>query len=249
MLQRSRIAVVVPAYNEAKLITATLRKIPHYVDDIVVVDDGSQDETYHRVKSLDDRRVKVIRHSENRGVGAAIITGYNHAFGVGADIAAVMAGDDQMAPEQLEQVLCPILQGKADYVIGNRLTHPEVRLRMPTMRWVGNHLFSTLTRWVTGLQIRDCQCGYTALSREGAQKLPLDRLWPRYGYLNDLLAHCALVRIRIEQVSVEPVYKDEVSGIRAHHVLITLPCILLRAFYRRLREQRGLRIPTLIQNR
>ncbi len=151
MLYGARVAVVVPAHDEARLIARTLRSIPAYVDHVVVVDDASRDETAQRVEALDDPRVELVRHLENRGVGAAIATGYRRAFGAGAQVAAVMAGDGQMDPRDLEALLTPVLRGEADYAKGDRLSHPDAFARMPVSRWLGNHGLSAATRVATGL--------------------------------------------------------------------------------------------------
>lgn len=234
MLEGKRVAVVVPAYREERLITRTLAGIPDYVDTILVIDDGSDDATSARASSVGDPRVRVIRHATNRGVGAAIATGYRAAFEALADVAVVVGGDAQMDPDDMRALLVPVLAGEADYAKGNRLVFPGVRERMPVGRFVGNHVFSALTRLVTGLRVGDSQCGYTALSREAASQLPLDRLWPRYGYPNDLLGWLALARLRVRDVPVRPVYADERSGIGLRHALFVVPYVLLRVLSRRL---------------
>lgn len=232
MLAGARVAVVVPAYNEERLIARTLASIPSFVDLVVVVDDGSEDGTAARAGAANDPRVRLRRHPRNRGVGAAIATGYREAFSTGADVAAVMAGDAQMDPDDLAAILGPILRGEADYVKGNRLDHATVRRSMPFLRLVGNRALSALTRTVVGLEIEDSQCGYTALSRTASEALDLDDLWPRYGYPNDLLARAAHARLRVAEVVVRPVYGDEGSGIGIGHALFVIPYVLGRAWIR-----------------
>src|SRR5512140_2870434 len=105
MLGQAQIAVVVPAYHESLLIVRTLRGIPRFVDRIIVVDDGSSDATAALAEREADPRIVVIRHAQNRGVGAALKTGYTQAFADGADIVAVMAGDGQMDPADLQPLL------------------------------------------------------------------------------------------------------------------------------------------------
>jgi glycosyltransferase involved in cell wall biosynthesis len=240
MLQQRTIAVIVPAFNEERFIESTLTSIPDYVDHIVVVDDGSSDGTAACVQKSRDRRVVLLQHDRNRGVGAALCTGYQVAFGKDADIVAVMAGDGQMDPDDLERLLQPVLSGKADYVKGDRLSHPEVRRQMPRTRWMGNLLFTMVTRWAIGAPVSDSQCGYTALSRHAARQVPLDRLWSGYGYPNDLLGWLTLAGARVHEVQVRPVYGQEVSGIGLWHVLFVIPGVLARIWFRRVGKTRRL---------
>src|SRR6478609_12234999 len=104
MLEGKSVAVVVPAHNEAALIDAMLQGIPGFVDRIFVVDDASTDATAERVRSVDDPRVELIVHERNRGVGASIVTGYKRALAERIDATAVMAGDNQMDPDELEEL-------------------------------------------------------------------------------------------------------------------------------------------------
>ncbi len=233
MLEGKRVAVVVPAYREARLIGRTLGGLPPFVDAIYVIDDASDDDTAARARAQADARVVVLRHAENRGVGAAIVTGYRAAFEAGADVAVVVGADAQMDPADMPALLRPVLEGEADYAKGNRLVWPGARARMPATRWLGNHLFSGLTRLVTGLDVGDSQCGYTALTREAATALPLELLWSRYGYPNDLLGHLAQRGLRVVDVPVRPVYADEQSGIGLRHALFVVPFVLLRVLARR----------------
>src|ERR671926_559473 len=108
MLEGKSVAVVVPAHDEEGLIGATLQGIPGFVDRIFVVDDASTDATADRARSVGDPRVEVVVHDRNRGVGAAIVTGYKRALAERMDATAVMAGDNQMDPDELELFATPI---------------------------------------------------------------------------------------------------------------------------------------------
>ncbi len=236
MIEGCRIAVVVPAYREERLIRTTLRGIPTWVDVIVVVDDGSDDGTCAAVREAGDPRVVLLVHGSNRGVGAAIATGYARALSLGADILVVMGGDAQMDPADLPNLLAPIVAGEADYVKGNRFVHAEVR-NMPAMRRLAGRCLAALTRATTGLDIDDSQCGYTALAAQAALRLPLETLWPRYGYPNDLLALLASRGLRVREVAVRPVYGQEVSGVRPWHAAVVAWVIV-----QRWRRNRGVRL-------
>ena len=236
MIESARIAVVVPAFNEARWIAETVATMPGFVDHVLVIDDASDDTTSAVARAAPDERVEVVRHAENRGVGAAIITGYRRARALGADVVAVMAGDGQMDPDDLPAVVRPIVDGDADYVKGNRLLHPGVFRTMPPARLAGTAVLAWLTRHAAGLpSLGDSQCGYTAISGAAIDALDhkLDAIWPRYGYPNDLLGALARERLRVREVVVRPVYRGEASGLRARH-LITIGYLIGRVAYRRL---------------
>lgn len=240
MLDGAKIAVVVPSYNEARWIGETVSTMPSFVDDVLVVDDASTDGTSAEAGRADDPRVSVVRHPQNRGVGAAIVTGYRAAAARGADVVAVMAGDGQMHPDDLRRVVEPVARREHGYVKGNRLRHPDALMIMPLGRLAAGHALG----WLTGAAIgrpglSDSQCGFTAISRAAIAAIDLDALWPRYGYPNDLLGELARAGVSIGEVDVRPVYRGEASGIRPWHVG-TVMFLLARAALRRAskREQR-----------
>ncbi|HKO46207.1 MAG TPA: glycosyltransferase family 2 protein [Polyangiaceae bacterium] len=227
MWQSAQVAVIVPCFREARLIERTLASMPAFVDLIVVVDDASDDGTAEVVLGVGDPRVELVVHAENRGVGAAIVSGYRAALAADCDVLVVMAGDAQMAPEDLSAVVEPVALGQASYVKGNRFRHVR-KTDMPLARRVAGRLLALATRLATGLRVDDCQCGYTAISRAAALRLPLDDLWPRFGYPNDLLGMLAARALSVVEVPVRPVYADERSGVRAWHALSILLLIARR---------------------
>jgi len=229
MLDGARIAVIVPAYREVRLLGRTLTKIPAFVDAVYVVDDASDDGTPNIARDAGDPRVRCFVHAENRGVGAAIVSGYEAALGDGHDVLAVMAGDDQMHPDDLAPLVRAVLGG-ADYAKGNRFVHPDAG-RMPVMRRAGGELLSLFTRISTGLRISDTQCGYTALAARTATRLPLSELFPRYGYPNDLLGMLAARGHAVVDVPVRPVYADERSGLRPWHAA-RIPLVIARRWWK-----------------
>jgi len=234
VLERASIAVVVPAFNEERWIAETVARMPAYVDHVIVVDDASRDGTAREATRAGCS--DVIRHPENRGVGAAIVTGYRRALALGADVVAVMAGDGQMHPDDLAALALPVARGEADYVKGNRLAYPGVLALMPPVRLAGTAALAWLTRLAAGLdRLSDSQCGFTAVSARALRALEadLDRLWPRYGYPNDLLGAVARRGLRLREVVVRPVYRGEASGLRPWH-LATIGYVVGRVACRRL---------------
>jgi glycosyltransferase involved in cell wall biosynthesis len=235
MFEGARVIVVVPAFDEAERIAGVVTSMPAEVDEIVVVDDASRDATAARARECGDARARVIVHATNRGVGAAIATGYRDALGRGGgrrDAFVVMAGDGQMDPRDLPAVVAPVARGEAGYVKGNRFLHADVARAMPNGRRIGGLVFSRLTSLAIGQPIHDSQCGYTAISREACARLDLDGLWPGYGYPNDLLGQLARRQVAIREVCVRPVYAGEASGLRAWH-LARIAQLVGRAWVRR----------------
>jgi len=236
MLRGRRIAVVVPAFNEAAKIGRTIRSVPGFVDHVIVVDDASHDGTGRRARRSQRRGLEVLRHPENRGVGAAIATGYARAFALGAEVTAVMAGDSQMDPADLGGLLGPVLDGRVDYAKGNRFAWPSGWRHMPPSRLLGNIVLSFLTRVAAGCwHLWDSQCGYTAANRAALAVVLAGPVFARYGYPNDLLARLSAAELRITDVPVRPVYGSTWrSGIRISKVVLPLLGLLGRATLRRL---------------
>ncbi len=226
-------AVVVPAYNEERLIAQTLATIPEFVDVVIVVDDASSDRTVVVASSTKTERVRIVRHARNRGVGASIATGYRLALRAGADVVAVMAGDAQMHPDDLRGLVLPVVRGEVDYAKGDRLSHTQARRIMPHGRRVMGHVLSWLTRRAAGLgSLSDSQCGYTAISAHAIERIDLAALFPRYGYPNDLVGKLVSTGCSIRDVPVRPVYGQETSGVRPWHVGVILG-LIVRVAWRR----------------
>ena len=236
MFDGKRVAVVVPAYDEEALVVETLRGIPELVDKVYVVDDASSDATGDRAKELGDPRVEVIRHERNKGVGAAIVTGYERALEDGIDVACVMAGDNQMDPQELQGLVEPVARGEVEYAKANRLVSGEAWKVIPHTRYLGNAVLSLLTKIASGYwHVADSQAGYTAISRGALERLDLDRLYPRYGFPNDLLVHLNVENARVRDVPSRPIYNvGEQSGIRLRSVVPRISWLIFKAFWWRL---------------
>ncbi len=234
MYARLRIAGIIPAFNEERLVGGTVATIPGFVDDVLVIDDGSTDRTIVRARAAGDDRLLIVRHNRNRGVGAAIISGYRKALRLGADVAVVLAGDGQMDPAEMTRLIEPIAAGAADFVTGHRLGHRGLQARRPAARRVGNHVLTHLTRLSTGdPSVQDAQCGYTAISRAALETLPLGTVWPRYGYPNDLRGLVRAAGLRVVERPVTPIYGSERSGIRPMSAIPTYSYVLARTWFRR----------------
>ena len=234
-----KICVVIPAHEENLLLPRTLETIPSFVDQIIVINDGSTDGTGEIANQWPDQRVNVVHHSENKGVGAAIVTGYCKALELDADAVVVVGADAQMDPDEMNSLIDPLVADQADYVKGDRLGHPELKSRMPLSRRIGNAALTVLTRWSSGYEhIRDSQCGYTAISARTLRSMDLKSLYCRYGFPNDVLAKLAEVQARVVDRPVSPIYGSESSGIRIHKVVFPIFWLLIRSGVRRHMRQR-----------
>lgn len=237
--------MVVPAYNEEKFIASVIDNVPEYVDKVFVINDASLDNTERIAMDIaqTNARTKVISHHLNCGVGRAIITGYKGCLTENIDIVAVMAGDDQMKPEQLPNLLDPIIEDKADYCVGDRLSNLKNMEGMSYWRCFGNLQLRWLTRIAAlNFNIRDPQNGYTAIKCETLSAIDLDKIYPRYGYCNDLLVKLSATRARIVNIAIPAVYGKEKSKIKYWKFIPILSWLLLKDFLWRIsRINRGVR--------
>jgi glycosyltransferase involved in cell wall biosynthesis len=238
MYENKVISVVVPAHNEQKLIQKVLDELPSWIDHIIVVDDYSQDATSDKVheKMETDSRIDLIRHEKNQGVGATICTGYKASLEKEVDIAVVMAGDAQMDPADLENLIRPVALEGVDYAKGNRLFQGKAWDIIPRHRYIGNSILSLLTKIASGYwHVADTQCGYTAISKRAMELVDLDNIYPRYGMPNDLLVKLNIAECSVRDVPVRPVYNiGEVSEIRISRVVVTISRLLVHCFFNRL---------------
>lgn len=238
MFSNCKIAIVMPCYNEETKITSSIQSIPEYIDSIYVVDDCSTDMSVEAVKRCMEHnpKIKLVRHKANFGVGRAIASGYQAVLNSDEDIAVVMAGDGQMDPEDLPDVIAPIISDQADYVKGNRFFHMVGIAPVPRVRLIGNLGLSVLTKITSGYwHVSDTQCGYTAIHRNFLSFIDWDSLYPRYGCPNDILTKLNIVNARVAEVPVRAIYgKGWTSKMRAHKVFFPLLALLLTLFFKRL---------------
>jgi glycosyltransferase involved in cell wall biosynthesis len=239
VLEGKRVAVVVPAHDEERLIGTTIGGIPSLVDRIIVVDDGSGDATAEAATGAGDDRVEVIRHERNRGVGAATVTGYERALEDAYDVVVVMNGDNQMDPEDLPTLVRPVVRGELDYAKANRLFTGQAWQLIPRTRYLGNAVLSMLTKIASGYwHVADSQSGYTVIAREMLAQLDLDDVYTDYGFPNDMLVHLNVWNARVRDFPSRPVYGvGERSGMRYRHVVPRISWLLLKGFFWRLWEK------------
>ena len=235
------VSMVIPAYNEEKLIEDTLLAVPPFIDRIYVVDDGSTDATSDIVKEFmhRDNRVELVQHENNRGPGAAIVTGYKKAVGDGYDAAAVIGGDNQMGMEYLSDFLEPFVDDEADYVKGNRFLKGKPK-NMPFNRLFGNTCLSIMTKIASGYgYIFDTQDGYTAISRKAIEKVDWSNAWEGYGYVSDFLIRFNVYGLRVKDIYRREVYLPGVkqSQIEIKRYIFVVGPMIVRGFFWRIKEK------------
>jgi dolichol-phosphate mannosyltransferase len=236
-LSQKAIAAVIPCYRVEREIGSLIASLPGYIKYVIVVDDASPDETSKIVmKAAErDRRIVLIRHENNLGVGGAMITGFRKALELNAQIVVKIDGDGQMDPAQLPNLLAPIIQGRADYTKGNRFRDFQALQKMPIIRRIGNMALGFLTKAATGYwNLFDPTNGFVALHGKVLAQLQFERIDHGYYFETSMLANLYLLGAVIKDVPMPARYGSEVSSLSVRRSLIEFPAKLLRTFLRRL---------------
>lgn len=285
MVNEKTVAVVVKAYNEEKQIRLVFEEMPEYVDRIIVVNDGSQDNTAgivadyidscekgykipatankqleqniynradivlaeiraneeksypaHKIYNDNDNDRIVLINSENSGPGGAVSLGYKWCRDHGIDCTVVIDGDGQMDPSEMKDIIRPVVYEEIDYVKGNRLQHPASRIIVPQIRYFGNNILSLLTKIASGYwSVSDTQTGYTAISLNALERIPIHEIYHSYGYPNDLLVKLNIANCILGEVPIKPVYDiGEQSKMKIIKVIPRLSILLIKDFMSRI---------------
>lgn len=231
-----KICIVVPAYKVSKTLAKLIAEIGPEVSHIIVVDDKCPENSGSQLlRQVSDSRLEVISRSENGGVGAATITGYERALQIGADVIVKLDGDGQMPPSQIKELIRPILAGKADYVKGNRFFEVEAIKKMPKNRVFGNLVLSFMTKLSSGYwQIFDPNNGFTAITSGALRRLPLHKIDNRYFFESDMLFRLNLNREVVVDVNMPAVYEDEISSLKISKVIFEFPAKHIRNLMKRI---------------
>jgi glycosyltransferase involved in cell wall biosynthesis len=183
-----------------------------------------------------DSRLILINLEKNSGVGASIAVGYKWAKDNSIDCTAVMAGDGQMDPDELESICMPVVADYIDYVKGDRLSHPSASVFIPRTRFIGNSILSILTKIASGYwHVTDTQTGYTAISKRALNSIKLYKIYRRYGMPNDMLVKLNTANCTLREVLIKPVYNvGEQSKMKVFKVIPKISWLLIRSFFRRI---------------
>lgn len=221
MNTKLKIAVVIPSYKVCDHILEVIGLMGPEVSKIYVVDDSCPDGSGSLVLNhCQDKRVVVISHKENQGVGGAVMTGYQAAIEDGMDIFVKIDGDGQMDPLLIPQFIAPIAAGEADYTKGNRFFDLDKISAMPKIRLFGNAILSFMTKISSGYwDLFDPTNGYTAIHRDAAQHLPFKKISRGYFFETDILFRLNILRAVVVDIPMDANYNAEVSGLKVSKII------------------------------
>ena len=231
------IAVVIPCYRVEHEISTVLASLPRYIKRIIVVDDASPDGTAEIVAGLakKDRRIILIRHMTNQGVGGAMRTGFQKALELGSQIVVKIDGDGQMDLTYFPDLLHPLIDGQADYAKGNRFRDFQSLQKMPLIRRVGNMGLGFLAKAATGYwNLFDPTNGFVAIRAGVLAQLPLNRIDRTFFFETSMLANLYLLGAVIRDVPMPARYQGEKSNLSVRRVLFEFPFKLFQTYFRRL---------------
>jgi glycosyltransferase involved in cell wall biosynthesis len=216
-------------------VEGVIARVGSEVDLIYCVDDACPDNSGDFIeRSCADKRIRVLRHASNQGVGGAVLTGYEQAVRDGADIIVKIDGDGQMDPCLLPTFVGPILRGEADYTKGNRFFDLKRIHEMPTIRIIGNAMLSLLTKISTGYwDLFDPTNGYTAVHANVVRFVPREKISKRYFFETDMLFRLSVLRAVVVDIPMDATYGDEKSGLKIRGIVGEFAVKHLRNLFKR----------------
>jgi len=211
MSVEQKVVVVMPAYNAAKTIRMTYAELPRdVVDLVIVVDDGSSDETARIARDLG---LELFLHDRNYGYGANQKTCYREALAAGADIVVMVHPDYQYDPTLLPEIIRPIQEGRADVVLGSRLLGSDpVRQGMPRWKYVANRFLTRLENLMFGLHLSEYHTGYRAYDRGALDAVNLEMNSDNFIFDQEIIAQFVSAGSRVAEVPVPTRYFAQASS-------------------------------------
>ena len=201
------VCVLIPAYREERRIAAVVREVRDYCPAVIVVDDGSPDDT---AKAAAEAGATVLEHVHNQGKGAALQTGFDHARARGFDLAITMDADGQHAPSDIPAFLQAYERTRSPVLVGNRMNDIAA---MPPLRRFVNRFMSDLLSRVMGQHVPDSQCGFRLYHRSAFPEGPYDAASRRFAAESEVLLRLALQGRKIGAVAIQTIYGDEKSKV------------------------------------
>lgn len=202
-IPKKKVIAVIPAYNESKYISAVVRETLKYVDEVIVVDDASTDNTSQLAKSAG---AIVIRHVVNLGLGGALLTGCEAALLHNADIIVTLDGDGQHDPKEIQKIISPILKNEAEAVFGERPFNNQ----MPLTKKLGNRFFSIYAKSIFGIKIRDTQTGFRAFTSSAFEKIRWNS--SDYSVASEILINAERANLHYIPIKISTIYREKNKG-------------------------------------
>jgi len=198
--EKWKIFVIIPAYNEEKIIAQTIAEVKNYCPNVVVVDDGSADETRFKAESAG---AVILRHIINRGQGAALRTGINYAIKKEADIVVTFDADGQFDALEITKVCQPIIEKKCDVVLGSRFLEKN---KIPLAKNLLLKSAIIFTKMITGMELSDVHNGFRAFNKKAAEKIVIRQ--DRMAHASDIIHEIARLHLKYQEVPVTVKYTD-----------------------------------------
>ena len=220
MIKGQKLVVVLPAYNAAKTVKRTVEEVPRdIVDEIILVDDASQDDTVAVAESLGIKHV--IRHEQNRGYGANQKTCYRKALELDADIVIMLHPDYQYTPKLLPAMATLVASGLFPVVLGSRiLGGGALAGGMPVYKYVANRILTLFQNICTGAKLSEYHTGYRAFSAEVLRSIDLDANSDDFIFDNQMLAQVIHKGYRVGEITCPALYFEEASSINLSRSVI-----------------------------
>jgi glycosyltransferase involved in cell wall biosynthesis len=222
-VKHPRIVVAIPCFNTEHYIADVVTRTKKYVDQVIVINDGSHDQTAMIAEAAG---ATVVNHNKNKGYGEAIKSCFNAAKENNADVLVIIDGDGQHNPDEIPQMIMPILSKEADFVIGTRFRGTETN--MPIYRKLGIQIINSLYNFGSRTKISDTQCGFRAYSTKNTDTLSLDASGMDISV--EILLEIRRNRFVIKEVPVSCLYHERSSTLNPifHGIVVALSVIRIR---------------------
>ena len=213
MYKNKKIAVVIPCYKVSKFINIVISKLPKYIDKIYVIDDACPDESVKKIYSKSKKIIRIYRKN-NGGVGAAVKDGYRYSVRDKNHITVRIDGDGQMTPGLISKFIDPIIDKKADFTKGHRFKNLIFLKKMPTLRIIGNILFSLIGMiLIKNFKVFDFQNGFTSINNKSLKKVLKKKLDNDFFFENSLIYNLSILNIKILDINMNAHYGNEKSNL------------------------------------
>jgi len=240
---KKKVLIFVVCYNAEKSITSALERIPvgvreneRFDTEILVIDDQSPDRTFHAVEEFALRhpewKLTLLHNPKNQGYGGNQKIGYHYAIKNGFDVVVLLHGDGQYAPERLQEMIAPILDDKADVVLGSRMIQRADALkgRMPLYKWVGNIVLTFLQNRILASRLSEFHTGYRAYAVKSLASVPFGENSNYFDFDTDIIIQMFETGRRIKEIPIPTFYGDEISGVNGmkYALRVVQSCLLSR---------------------